>query len=169
MNEMLTDDYLTRLLGEAASAYPVPEQGSAFVLEERGDGEPGNPWLRRRGALVTAAAAAVAVAFVLAQTVGLPGTHLNKHQVASLTVAPFAAGGGGGVGGGTTGGSTGGSSGGLQPPGLAPAGSSAVTGSTGGPNLPAADSAVVPAPQKAFASAPQAVTDRAFERLNRSV
>ena len=111
MNTMLTDDDLSRLLGEAASAYPVPEQGPGFVLEELGDAEPGKPWLRRRGVQLTAVAAAVVVAAVLAQSSGLSGPTLHKQQVASPTGGfrgvvglSGGAGGGGGATGGTTGG-----------------------------------------------------------------
>ena len=124
MNTMLTDDDLTHLLGEAASAYPVPDQGPGFVLEELGDAEPDKPWLLRRGPLLTAVAAAVLVAAVVAQGGGLSGTSLNKQASNSgavvrsrnpAFVGKFGVGGTGGAAGGTTSGTTGGTTGGALP------------------------------------------------------
>ena len=168
MNEMLTDDDLTRLLGEAASAYPVPERGPAFVLEELGDAEPGKPWLRRRGVQLTAAAAAVVIAAVLAQTVGGSDVFLKQQTTAASRdqgLAPnahsFAGTYGGGVGGG---GSTGGTSGGaLAKDSFGDAGG-VVTAPGPAPVRPASGSAAgafAPSvPQPAPTAAPQAALNQ---------
>jgi hypothetical protein len=81
---MLTDDVLTRLLTEAGEAFAVPDEGPALVLEEIGGVTPARPWLRRRSVQLTAAAAVVVVAAVLAQNVG-QGTSTPSTK---LTVGP---------------------------------------------------------------------------------
>ncbi|MCW2598297.1 MAG: putative lipoprotein [Frankiales bacterium] len=83
MIPMLTDDDLTRLLGEAAEAFDVPDEGPGFVLEELADAIPARPWLRRRGVQLTAAAAAIAVAAVLAQNVG-SSSHRTQQAAAAV-------------------------------------------------------------------------------------
>lgn len=123
MNAMLTDDDLTRLLGEAAASFEVPDEGPGSVIEELEDTAPARPWLRRRGVQLTAAAAVVAIAAVLAQSLGGPSA--SPKQVTTAAghggqQSPIAQ----GFAGGATGGSASGSSGDLRAvtsaPGAAP-------------------------------------------------
>ena len=102
MNLMLSDDELTRLLGDAAEAFPVPD---IPLLDQA---QP----VRRKRVWLVAAAAAVAVggAVVLANG-GVPGV-ANKSEVALLP-ASLQANGGGGTSGGGTSGTTGGLPGNL--------------------------------------------------------
>jgi hypothetical protein len=88
---MLTDDDLTRLLAEAGAAFEVPDEGPAFVLEELGDATPARPWLRRRGVQLTAAAAVVVVAALLAQNVGATSGPSTKLAVDGGASRPAAA------------------------------------------------------------------------------
>lgn len=117
---MLSEDDLTRLLGEAAQAYQVPAQGPGSVLEGHEDVPSAKAWPRRRGVQLTAAAAVVALAAVLAQGSG-GGPSLKQDSTAagaqrSSGDANGPAGGfasGGGTGGGTGGGAGGGTGGGV--------------------------------------------------------
>jgi hypothetical protein len=108
MNQMLSDEELTRLLGDAAEAFPVPDMP---VYEQH---QP----VRRKALWLTAAAAAAVVGAVLLSNGDVPG--LTKK--ADLSTASRAQGGLNpgnadgsttGAGGGTTGGSTGTTSGGF--------------------------------------------------------
>jgi hypothetical protein len=92
MNLMLSDDELTRLLGDAAEAFPVPEIPALDVLE---------PVRRKRVWLAAAAAVAVGGALVLANG-GSPDLS-KKAELQSAAPALGAAGGTGGTSG-TTGG-----------------------------------------------------------------
>lgn len=83
MNAMLTDEDLSRLLGEASEAYVVPVDGPRAILDARAGDAPGKPLLRRRWVQLTAAAAAVVVAAVLAQSAGRSGAFLQKNTTAS--------------------------------------------------------------------------------------
>ena len=63
---MLTDDDLTRLLGEAAQSFDVPDEGPGLVIEELVDPPTTRPWRQRRGLLLGAAAATVVAAALIA-------------------------------------------------------------------------------------------------------
>lgn len=99
MNQMLSDEELTRLLGDAAEAYPVPEVPALDHPQ---------PVRRKAVWLTAAAAAAVVVAAVLLSNGGVPGLSNKVVQPASLSPAY-------GSGGGGTTGTTGGTSGGALP------------------------------------------------------
>jgi hypothetical protein len=112
VNAMLSDEDLTRLLGDAAESYEVPAEGPGHILEERGDLPARTPWLRRRGVQLAGVAAAVVVAAVVAQDVGGVAPFLKQDTTLADGGAVREPAGGLGVGGGTTGGgTTGGASG----------------------------------------------------------
>jgi hypothetical protein len=93
-NQMLSDDDLTRLLGEAADSYPVP--GHGFLLQEL-TGE-ATPAVRkpRRVLKATAAVAAIAAGVLLVQSLGGSTISDKQKQVvaasgdADLTRSKFA-------------------------------------------------------------------------------
>jgi hypothetical protein len=110
MNGMLSDDDVTRLLGEAAASFDVPDEGPGFVLEELNDAKPKRS--HKKLVRLTAVAAAVIGGVLLVQSVG-DGVSLTKQTDVAGSSAELAAPTGGvtGGGGGTTG-STGGTTGG---------------------------------------------------------
>ena len=75
-NLMLEDSDLSRLLAEAASSFPVPDEGPAFVLEELAVTRP-HP-RRSRAVKWTAAAAAVVAGVLVVQSLGGGGTASTK-------------------------------------------------------------------------------------------
>ena len=74
---MLTEDDLTRLLGEAAEAYPVPDEGPGYVLEELA---PARPWRSRRGLQLGAAAAVVVLIALVAPSLSTGSTASTKSS-----------------------------------------------------------------------------------------
>ena len=128
-NSMLDDDVLTRLLGEAAESFPVPDEGPGFVLEELAIAAP-HP---RRSRIITwsAAAAAVVAGVLVVQSFG--GDVSTKQQLADSSRMRVDGNGGAG-----TTGTTGGTSG---------TGGSTWTGSSYDPQTRAlVDKAAAPAP-----------------------
>jgi hypothetical protein len=79
-NLMLGDDDLTRLLGETAESFPVPDEGPGFVLEELAIASPRPGWSR----LVkwTAVAAALVVGVLVVQSFAGAGNPSTKQQLA---------------------------------------------------------------------------------------
>ncbi|MDX6266388.1 MAG: hypothetical protein QOD70_1128 [Frankiales bacterium] len=79
-NLMLGDDDLTRLLGETADCFPVPDEGPGFVLEELAVASPRPGWSR----LVkwTAVAAALVVGVLVVQSFAGAGNPSTKQQLA---------------------------------------------------------------------------------------
>ncbi|MCW2672441.1 MAG: putative lipoprotein [Frankiales bacterium] len=77
-NLMLGDEDLTRLLGETAESFPVPDEGPGFVLEELVDAAP-RPG-RSRLVKWTAVAAALVVGVLVVQSFA-GGTGLSTKQV----------------------------------------------------------------------------------------
>jgi hypothetical protein len=79
-NLMLGDEDLTRLLGETAESFPVPDEGPGFVLEELAIASPRPGWSR----LVkwTAVAAALVVGVLVVQSFAGPGNPSTKQQLA---------------------------------------------------------------------------------------
>jgi hypothetical protein len=114
VNAMLSDEDLTRLLGDAAESYEVPAEGPGHILEERGDLPARTLWLRRRSVQLAGVAAAVVVAAVVAQNVGGAAPFLKQDTTLAGGGAVREPAGGLGVGGGTTGGGTTGGTSGLS-------------------------------------------------------
>ncbi|MCW2671407.1 MAG: putative lipoprotein [Frankiales bacterium] len=79
-NLMLGDEDLTRLLGETAESFPVPDEGPGFVLEELAIASPRPGWSR----LVkwTAVAAALVVGVLVVQSFAGAGNPSTKQQLA---------------------------------------------------------------------------------------
>ncbi len=115
MNLMLSDEELTRLLGDAAETFAVPEIPALDLAQP----------VRRKRVWLAAAAAAVAVggAVLLANGGDVPGV-TNRSELVAGQPASVGAGGGGGTTGGSVGGTTGGfagNGGGLTRDKFAPA------------------------------------------------
>jgi hypothetical protein len=125
-NLMLGDEDLTRLLGETAESFPVPDEGPGFVLEELVDAAP-RPG-RSRLVKWTAVAAALVVGVLVVQSFA-GGTGLSTKQVP--TALPSGAAGSARDLAGTSTGATGGTTGGAT-----------WTGGSFAPQVPAS----VPAP-----------------------
>jgi len=99
MSTDLTDEDLTAALTDAAGTYPVPE--SHRLDEELADAVPEQPWWQRRGAQLTAVAAALVVGAVVVGSLGSESGPSSMRSKALLSNPSAEAGGG------TTGGTTG--------------------------------------------------------------